>query len=596
MSLDAITLEVLRHRLDAIANNMESTLIKCAYSSIVKEGSDCSVALFDVNGETIAQGVAIPVHLGSMPPAVIAMLAAYPPPSLKEGDMVIMNDPYGGGQHNPDVIVLVPVVYEGETIAFAVSLAHHQDVGGRTPGSNPTDATDVFEEGLCIPPLKFVEDGKMSEVLEAIIRRNVRRPDLFFGDLSAQMACGRAGAEELSALFDKYGRDVMMEAIVELPNRSEAQTREIIQRIPDGTYRFTDWLDNDGLDLETRINITATVTIKGSDIHVDFTGTSPQVRGPFNAVPSCALSSVRYVVRAITDPTIPNNEGCYRVIHLSFPERSLLNPERPAAVNCRSVALRRVVDAVMGALAQAMPGKIPAASNGHPLNAIFGGEDGRTGKFFIVTENGTGGMGARPTKDGIDCIFTDTSNAMNVPSEVVESTTPLRINYFRIRRDSGGAGRYRGGCGFEKEYECLTDRAIVSHRGERHFTQPWGLAGGLSGASARSVVVRADGTEEVIPSKKTIELGRDDRLRLWTSGGGGYGDPLDRPPGDVLADVLDGKVGADAARRSYGVIVEDGRLDLERSEETRARLRADGTDRKDPISDDAGGPQGTGTW
>ena len=578
MSLDAITLEVLRHRLDAIANNMESTLIKSAYSSIVKEGGDCSVALFDLSGETIAQGVAIPVHLGSMPPAIKSMLAEFPPDSLREGDMVIMNDPYGGGQHNPDVVVLVPVVYRGETVAIAASLAHHQDVGGRTPGSNPTDATDVFEEGLCIPPLKFVEGGRMSEVLEALIRRNVRRPDLFFGDLNAQMACGRAGADELVSLFDRYGRQVMLDAIAELPNRSEARTREIIDEIPEGTWRFTDWLDNDGLDLDRRINITAAVTVKGSDLHVDFAGTSPQVRGPFNAVPSCALSSVRYVVRAITDPEIPNNEGCYRVVHLTIPEKSLLNPQRPAAVNCRSVALRRVVDTVMGALAQAIPGRIPAASNGHPLNAIFGGEDERSGKFFIFTENGTGGMGARPTKDGIDCIFTDTSNAMNVPNEVVESTAPLRVNYLRIRRDSGGAGRWRGGCGYEKEYQCLTERTIVSHRGERHFTQPWGLAGGHPGASARSVVVRADGTEEVVPSKKTIELRRNDRLKLWTSGGGGYGDPLDRPPEDVAADVLDGKVGIEAAERCYGVIMEAGRLNLEASRETRTRMRAKQSD------------------
>ena len=578
MSLDAITLEVLRHRLDAIANNMESTLIKSAYSSIVKEGGDCSVALFDAGGETIAQGVAIPVHLGSMPPAIKSMLAEYPADSLREGDMVIMNDPYGGGQHNPDVVVLVPVVYRGETVAIAASLAHHQDVGGRTPGSNPTDATDVFEEGLCIPPLKFVQDGRMSEVLEALIRHNVRRPDLFFGDLNAQMACGRAGADELVSLFDRYGRQVMLEAIAELPNRSEARTREIIDEIPEGTWRFTDWLDNDGLDLDRRINITAAVTVKGSDIHVDFAGTSPQVRGPFNAVPSCALSSVRYVVRAITDPEIPNNEGCYRVVHLTIPEKSLLNPQRPAAVNCRSVALRRVVDAVMGALAQAIPGRIPAASNGHPLNAIFGGEDERSGKFFIFTENGTGGMGARPTKDGIDCIFTDTSNAMNVPNEVVESTAPLRVNYLRIRRDSGGAGRWRGGCGYEKEYQCLTERTIVSHRGERHFTQPWGLAGGHPGASARSVVVRADGAEEVVPSKKTIELRRNDRLKLWTSGGGGYGDPLDRPPEDVAADVLDGKVSNEAAERCYGVVMEAGRLSPEASREMRARMRAERSD------------------
>ena len=573
MSLDPITLEVLRNRLDAIADNMESTLIRCAYSTIIKEGGDCSVALFDVNGDTVAQGLAIPVHLGSMPPAVKSMLVTFPADGLAEGDVVIMNDPYTGGQHNPDIVCIVPVIHQGETVALAVSLAHHQDVGGRTPGSNPTDATDVFEEGLCIPPVKLYDRGRMSPVVEAFIRRNVRYPDLIFGDLGAQVACGRTAAAELVALIGKYGRDVIVEAMAELLDRAEMQTRSHIEKIPDGTYRFTDWLDNDGIDFDRRIAITAAVTVKGSDIFVDFTGTSPQVRGPFNAVPACALSAVRYVVKVITDPDIPNNEGCYRMIHLKIPERTLLNPQRPAAVNCRAVTLRRVVDTTLGAFAQALPGRIPAANNGHPLMGHFGGFVEGTGRPFIVSEVGTGGMGARPTKDGIDCIFTDTSNAMNIPVEVIESTTPLRIHYYRIRRDSGGAGRWRGGCGFEKEYECLCDNVTLSHRGERHFVQPWGLAGGRAAASSRTVVVRADGRREVVRSKATILLNRHDRVIMWTSGGGGYGDPLERPPAHVLDDVLDLKISPETARDVYGVMVAAEAVDHEETNALRRRLR-----------------------
>jgi len=569
MSIDPITLEVLRHRFDAIANNMETTLIRCAYSSIVKEAGDCSVAIFDIAGNTIAQGLALPVHLGSMPPAVKAMLAKYPAETLSDGDVIIMNDPYSGGQHNPDVLILVPVLYKGETVALAVSLAHHQDVGGRTPGSNPTDAADVFEEGLCIPPLKLMRDGVFSEIIEAFIQYNVRRPDLFFGDLNAQIACGKGAAAELSALFDKYGRELILEAMTALLDNAELHTRRLIEKIPDGSYSFTDWLDNDGLDLDQRINITATVNISGSNIHVDFTGTSAQVRGPFNAVPACALSAVRYVVRALTDSDIPNNEGCFRMIRLTLPEKSLLNPRRPAPVNCRAVALRRVVDTVMGALAQALPGRVPAANNGHPLNALFGGEDPVTGKTFILTENGTGGMGARPTKDGIDCICTDTSNSMNVPAEVVERDTPMRINYFRILRDSGGPGRFRGGCGFEKEYECLTDRVVVSHRGERHYTQPWGLEGGGPGASSRSVIIRKNGEQEIVPSKMTIELRKHDRLILCTSGGGGYGDPRERRPENVLDDVLNGKVSIESAKLDYAVVIGDDQVDFGKTEALR---------------------------
>ena len=330
-----------------------------------------------------------------MPPAVKSMLATFPADSLAEGDVVIMNDPYTGGQHNPDVICIVPVVYQGETVALAVSLAHHQDVGGRTPGSNPTDATDVFEEGLCIPPIKLYEAGSRSSVVEAFIRHNVRYPDLMFGDLGAQVACGRTAAAELIALLGKYGRDVIIRAMAELLDRAEMQTRKHIESIPDGTYRFTDWLDNDGVDLDRQIAITAAVTVEGSDVFVDFSGTSPQVRGPLNAVPACALSAVRYVIKVITDPDIPNNEGCYRMIRLNIPERSVLNPQRPAAVNCRAVTLRRVVDTVLGAFAQALPDRIPAANNGHPLVGHFGGIFEDDGRPFIVTEAGTGGMGAR---------------------------------------------------------------------------------------------------------------------------------------------------------------------------------------------------------
>lgn len=574
MSLDPITLEVLRNRLDAIADNMEATLIRCAYSGIIKEGADCSVALFDVSGQTIAQGLALPVHLGSMPPAVKAMLADFPASEMSEGDVIIMNDPYLGGQHNPDIICIVPVVHRGETVALAVSLAHQQDVGGRTAGSNPTDATDVFEEGLCIPPLKLMENGRMVEVVEVLIRRNVRYPDLIFGDLNAQIACGKTAAKELVALLEKYGRDVIFEAITELMNRAETQTRKEIEKIPDGTYHFTDWLDNDGVELDKRIGITVAVTIKGSEVHADFTGTSPQVRGPLNAVPSCALSAVRYVIRVITDPDIPNNEGCYRMIRLTIPEKSVLNPQRPAPVNCRAVTLRRVVDTTLGAFAQALPGRVPAANNGHPLQGHFGGVDEATGKPFILSEMGTGGMGARPTKDGIDCLFTDTSNAKNIPVEIGEATAPLRVLYYRIRTDSGGAGRYRGGCGFEKEYECLSDNVVLAHRGERHYTRPWGQASGAPAAMSRSVVVRADGSREVVPSKQTIHLNKNDHIIMWTAGGGGYGDPLERPAEQVLSDVLDLKVSLAAAREDYGVVIEDDAVLAEETERRRARLRA----------------------
>lgn len=568
--VDPVTIEVLRNRFDAIANNMETTLIKCAYSTVIKEAADCSVALFDRFGNTIAQGVAIPVHLGSLPPAVRALIEHFPIDGLSDGDAIAMNDPYSGGQHYPDLIVVVPVFFEGQAVALAVSLAHHQDVGGTAPGSTPTDATSVFDEGLCIPPVKLVEKGTIAPAIEAIIRRNVRFPDLTMGDIKAQIAAGQSAAAELRQLFARYGKATIFGAIEDLLRRAEMQTRACIEQIPDGTYKFTDWLDNDGIDNDVRVPICAAVTISGSNVHVDFTGTSPQVRGPINSVPSVALSAVRYILRVIADPEIPNNEGCYRMLTLNIPEGSVLNPRRPAAVNSRSVTLRRVVDTVLGALAQAIPDRLPAASNGHPLWAQFGGVDAATGAPYIATELGTGGMGARPTKDGIDCIQTDTSNSMNLPVEVMETTVPLRVNYYRIRRDSGGPGRFRGGCGFEKEITVLADYLQVSHRGERHFAQPWGLEGGGPGGASESFIYYADGRTVKIPSKMDFVMNSGDRVLMATSGGGGHHDPLTRPVEAVLDDVLDNKVSMEAARSAYGVVIRDGEIDQAATERLRA--------------------------
>jgi N-methylhydantoinase B len=295
------------------------------------------------------------------------------------------------------------------------------------------------------------------------------------------------------------------------------------------------------------------------------------------------------VVRAITDPDIPNNEGCYRMISLTLPQGSILNPRFPAPVNSRSTTMRRISDAVFGALAQALPGRIPAASNGHPLWAMFGGLNPHTGCPFIATEIGTGGMGGRPRQDGVDVIATDSSNAMNVPVEMIELNAPLRVSHYRIRRDSGGAGTFRGGCGFEKEYVALADNIRVSHRGERHFYRPWGLQGGSAGLSSRSVIVRASGRREIIPSKKDFVLDAGDRLVLATSGGGGYGDPRLRDPSAVFDDVLDAKVSVKAAREEYGVAVTPARINAERTRHlrdlSRAACRESGTAPTTPSQD-----------
>jgi N-methylhydantoinase B len=575
MATDLITLEVLRNKFDVIADEMEIALLKSAYSSIVKEGMDASAALFTAYGETIAQAASIPIHLGSLVPAVQRILREFPMETMQEGDVYIMNDPYDGGSHLPDIVIAVPIIYQGQTVAMSTTMTHNQDVGGKTPGSVPTDATDIFQEGLRLPPLKFYERGEPNRTLHAILQKNVRLPDILMGDLHGQVAAGNVGKQRFIELLQEYGVDTVHSAIAELLDRAEAMTREKLSAIPDGSYTFADYLDNDGIDLEQRVTIQATVTIQGSDVYCDFTGSSPQVRGPLNCVPTAAIAGAYYVIRTITDATIPNNSGCYRPIRLHLPEGTVVNPRPPAAVNARTATIIRIADVLHGALVQALPGKLPAASSGQLLVASFGGIDSRNGTPYVTSELGSGGVGARPTKDGIDVLEMGPSNCMNIPVEAIEMHYPLRIRHYGMRTDSGGAGQYRGGLGARKVFEAVSGDVVVSVRGERYFTPPWGLYGGQPAAAAQAWVERADGSIEEIPSKRVFTLHQGERLYVDTPGGGGYGDALERDPEAVRQDVYDRRVSVRMAREHYGVVLEEPglTLDVPATQRLRATLR-----------------------
>ncbi|MEE9199517.1 MAG: hydantoinase B/oxoprolinase family protein, partial [Dehalococcoidia bacterium] len=466
--VDPITLEVVRHRLKSIADEMEMTLLKSAYSSIIKEGLDASTAIFDIHGETIAQGNSIPIHLGSLVPAVRSILDRFPPSTMQEGDVYLLNDPYHGGTHLPDVTIIVPVIYQGEPVALGCAIAHHQDIGGKTPGSIPPDATEIFQEGLIMPPLKLYDAGVPNETLHTLIRSNVRIPDVVMGDMRAQMAAGHVAKTRLAALLDEYGKETVVECIGALLDHSEAVTRRELEEIPDGTYSFSDYLDNDGIEMDVRRKIQVTVTVKGSDITFDFTGSSPQVKGPFNSPPSSTVSTVYYIVRAITGADIPSNSGCFRPIKIVLPEASIVNPSSPAPVNSRTATVKRITDVLHGALVQAVPHKLPAASSGQLLVMALGGIDPATGKAYVTSELGAGGMGARPNADGIDAIETDVSNCMNIPAEAIEMDYPIRIMKCKLWNDSGGAGKFRGGLGLEKVFQVARGEVLITYRGERH--------------------------------------------------------------------------------------------------------------------------------
>lgn len=421
-----------------------------------------------------------------------------------------------------------------------------------TPGSVPTNATEIFQEGIRIPPLKLRSAGVFDPQLVRMLKQNVRVPEMFMGDLNAQIAACTVGVRRLQELAKGNGHNQLAAIFAELIRRSEAMTRDALLKLPQGTFRYEDYLDNDGVELDKPVKIAVAATVKNGTIELDFHGSSPQTRGPFNCVRSGVQAASFFAVRALTDPTIPTNGGCFRPVILKLPERSVVNASEPAAVNARTATIKRITGAVLGALAQAMPERAPAASAGELLVLAFGGRKAGN-KPFVVGELIAGGSGGSRGKDGVDAIETDATNCMNLPAEAMEMEAPIRIHRVGLRADSGGAGARRGGLGVVREYEILADDIAFSHRGERHVHAAPGLAGGGSGAKAVSVIKRADGSEETILSKRETRLNRGDRLVLETAGGGGYGDPKARDAALVAEDIANGKVSRAQATAVYGM-------------------------------------------
>jgi N-methylhydantoinase B len=579
MSADPVTLEVIRNRLDTVAEEMEETLLRSAYSIILKEGADASSAIFTPAGDVIAQSTSHPLHLGALLPAVRRILQKYPVNSMQPGDVYCLNDPYDGGTHLPDLIVVVPGFFGDEVVVLAAALAHHQDFGGMAPGSMTISATEHFQEGLILGPLKLFEENKPNDTLFTIIDRNVRIPMHVIGDIHAQVAAGRKVAQRTVELIEEVGLQVFQSAVVQLLDHAESLTRLQIQSIPDGTYEFEDVIDNDGHDLERQLNIRVKVTVQGSDVEMDFTGTAAQARGPVNTSPTGAYGPAFYVLRAITDPTIPNNSGCYRPLKLIIPDGTLLNPHRPAPVSIRAHTLKRVVDVLFGAFAQACPERVPAASHGSLTCVSYGGTESSSGDPWVYMECSVGGTGGTDAGDGVDDLDTDINNAGNIPAEALELEHAFRLWAYRLRTDSGGAGLHRGGLGVERLIEFLEEEAVMSHRADRNSSAPWGLKGGKPGATWQTLILRSTGAVEEIPGRKTALLRRGDRLRILTGGGGGYGDPLDRSPELVLRDVEDGKVSRAAAFDEYGIVLRaDGVCDNEATAAEREARRVASVD------------------
>ena len=535
--LDPVTLEILRNRLEGIAEEMGQVLIRGAYSPNIKERQDCSTALFDAAGRMIAQAEHIPVHLGAMPEAVAAVRERDPAPD----EAYILNDPFAGGTHLPDVTVVSTIAPAGEIVGYAVTRAHHADVGGGTPGSMPAGATEIYREGLRIPGVRIVADGEIDEDILEFVLANVRNPEERRADLRAQLAANRRGERRIGALLDESGRNRLENAFDAVIDYSRARTEAEIAAIPDGTYEATDVLEGDGVS-EDDIPIVATVTVDDTTVSVDFAGTAPQVAGNMNAPLSVATSAVYFVVRAVTDPEIQPNQGCYDPIDVEAPEGSLLNPTPPAAVVGGNVETsQRVTDVVLAAFSEALPATVPAQGQGTMNNTIIGSQRGDgAAEGFTYYETIGGGDGASPTVDGMDGVQVGMTNTLNTPIEALETEHPLSVERYALRPGSGGDGRHRGGLGIERSVTVET-AAVVSLLTERRRHAPQGAAGGDPGATGENLI---DG--DPVPAKTTVEVEAGTTITVRTPGGGGYGDPDERSSDDRERDRRNGKSAADS--------------------------------------------------
>ncbi len=511
-----LELEIFRNLFVSIAEEMGVVLRRTSYSPNIKERRDYSCAVYDAAGETIAMGDHMPVHLGAMPASVKEALAAH---RLERGDVVVLNDPFRGGTHLPDITTVAGVFVddEAEPSFYAATRAHHADVGGMTPGSMPL-ATEVFQEGLRIPPVKLVRAGEFDEDLLSLLLANVRTPEERRGDLEAQLAAHRVGERRLLEATAKYGRAKVVERIVALQDYAERLMRARLAQAPDGVWEFEDFLDDDGFG-DSEIRIACKLTIRGDEAEVDYSGSDPQVRGGVNANRAVTVSATMYCFRCLIREAVPYNAGLMRPIRVVTKPGTVVDARMPAAVAAGNVETsQRITDAMLGALAQALPDDVPAASSGTMNNLTLGGT-GSDGEPFAYYETIAGGMGARPTADGPSAVHSHMTNSLNTPVEALERAYPFRVRRYSIRRGSGGAGRFRGGDGIVREYELSTD-ADVTLLSERRKRGPYGLAGGESGQPGRNML-----NGEPIPAKGTRRVAAGDRLTVETPGGGGFGAP-----------------------------------------------------------------------
>ena len=514
-----IDLEIFNNLFSTICEEMGVVLCKSSFSTNIKERKDFSCALFDHRGEMVSQAEHLPVHLASMSMSVEEAIKAV---EMSDGDAVILNDPFQGGTHLPDITVVTPFFYKSskKPVFYVANRAHHSDVGGMSPGSM-CNATEIYQEGIRIPPVKIVQGNIINREIMSIITSNVRTPKEREWDIIAQISANTIGKQRLKELCEKYGKSEVVKYSFELQGYSARIMKSVIKKIPDGEYSFSDYLDDDGT-VEKSVRIKVRVIIKGNSVSVDFSGSSWQVDGCVNAVYAVTVSCVFYVFRCLVDSDIPSNSGCMRSINITAPEGSVVNAKSPSAVSGGNVETsQRIVDVVFGALSKAVPEMIPAASSGTMNNIAIGGYDKLKGSHFTYYETIGGGMGARHNSDGLNAIHTHMTNTLNTPVETIEHNYPFRISQYKIRPQSGGMGKHKGGHGIIRNYEFF-QAATVSILSDRRKHAPYGLRGGKKGQLGQNTLI-SKGRRRKLPSKTTINVNTGDVISIHTPGGGGYG-------------------------------------------------------------------------
>lgn len=555
--VDPVMLQVVKNGLESVAEQMAVTIRRTAYSTIIREVLDYATALFDGEGRLIAQSTRIPSFVNAMGGSLRYVLRhSVPLEEWEEGDVYLVNDPYlGGSQHLPDLATFTPVFYRGDLVGIAGAIGHQVDIGGSAPGGYNLQATEIFQEGLRIPAVRLYHRGRLVPDIKKLISANIRLPDVTLGDIEAQVAAMQIGQRGMTELLDRYGLETVGACTEELLNYSERLMRQSIRKIPNGAYAFADRLDDDGL-VDEPVNIRVMVTVEDEDVTVDFTGTDPQRRTPANGSPAMVLGIVNYVIMAAVAPDIPVNEGCFRPIRVITPEGTVVNARPPAPVVGRIAIMHRCCDTILGALAQALPGRIPAAYYGMSSIYCLAGISPEGATPWILFEVSVGGWGGRPSSDGLEACSAHIHNVANTPVEMIERIYPVRVESYSLRSDSGGPGMFRGGLGLIRELRLLEGEATLTVHNDRLKFAPWGLAGGGEGTRGSLLLNPGTAGERHLRGMQSgIRVRAGDVFSIRTQGGGGYGDPRRRDPAAVRRDVALGKVSPEAAQRLHGVSV-----------------------------------------